>query len=192
MSRLNLPNFLTWLRILAIPGVVLLCYAGSHAPLRWYDPAAGLLFAAAAVTDSLDGYLARRLGQTTRLGAFLDPVADKLIVSVALVLLVSRNPAWLMQMSAIVIIGREIAVSALREWMAELGQRARVAVSAFGKWKTIVQMVGISFLLYRHDILGQPVYRIGAWLTLAAAVLTFWSMLLYLRAALPYLAEPRD
>ena len=114
MTRVNLPNFLTWLRILAIPGVVLLCYAGSVAPQRWYDPAAGLLFAAAAITDSLDGYLARRLGQTTRLGAFLDPVADKLIVSVALVLLVSRDPRWMMQVSAIIIIGREIAVSALR------------------------------------------------------------------------------
>jgi CDP-diacylglycerol--glycerol-3-phosphate 3-phosphatidyltransferase len=189
---LNLPNFLTWLRILAIPGVVLLVYAGGLAPLRWFDPAAGLLFAAAAITDSLDGYLARRLGQTTRLGAFLDPVADKLIVSAALVLLASRDPRWMMQVSATIIIGREIAVSALREWMAEMGQRARVAVSAFGKWKTILQMVGIGFLLYRHDIWGLPIYRIGEWLTMVAALLTLWSMLLYLRAAAPYLAEPRD
>jgi CDP-diacylglycerol--glycerol-3-phosphate 3-phosphatidyltransferase len=188
----NLPNLLTWLRIVAIPAVVLLCYAGSQQPLRWFDPAAGLLFAAAAITDTLDGYLARRLGQMTRLGAFLDPVADKLIVSVALVLLVSRGSSWLMQMSAIIIIGREIAVSALREWMAEMGQRGRVAVSTFGKWKTIFQMVGISLLLYRHDILGLPVYRIGEWLTLAAALLTFGSMLFYLRAAAPYLAEPRE
>jgi CDP-diacylglycerol--glycerol-3-phosphate 3-phosphatidyltransferase len=192
VTRVNLPNFLTWLRILAIPGVVLLCYAGSVEPRHWYDPAAGLLFAAAAITDSLDGYLARRLGQTTRLGAFLDPVADKLIVSVALVLLVSRDPRWMMQVSAIVIIGREIAVSALREWMAEMGQRARVAVSAFGKWKTIFQMVGICLLLYRHDFLHLPIYAIGEWLTLAAALLTLWSMLLYMRAAAPFLAEPKD
>ena len=189
---MNLPNLLTWLRILAIPGVVLLAYAGSGEPSRWFDPAAGLLFAAAAITDTFDGYLARRLGQVTRLGAFLDPVADKLIVSVALVLVVSRDPRWLLQVAAIIIIGREIAVSALREWMAEMGQRARVAVSALGKWKTILQMVGITLLLYRHELLGLPIYRLGEWLTLASALLTIWSMLIYLRAAAPYLAEPRD
>jgi CDP-diacylglycerol--glycerol-3-phosphate 3-phosphatidyltransferase len=187
--RLNLPNFLTWLRILAIPCVALLFFYGGADPAHWYDPAAGLTFAAAAITDSLDGYLARRLGQTTRLGAFLDPVADKLIVSVALLLLVSRDPHWMMVVTAIIIVGREITISALREWMAEMGQRARVAVSSLGKWKTIMQMVGISFLLYRHPILGLPIYLIGEWLTVAAALLTLWSMLVYLRAAAPYLAE---
>lgn len=187
---MNLPNFLTWLRILAIPGVVLLFFFGSSQPARWFDPAAGLLFAAAAITDSLDGYLARRLGQTTRLGAFLDPVADKLIVSVALILLVSRDPRWVLVVTAIVIIGREIAVSALREWMAEMGQRAKVAVSGLGKWKTIIQMTGMSLMLYRHPLFGLPTYQLGEWLTLAAAMLTLWSMLSYLRASVPYLSEP--
>jgi CDP-diacylglycerol--glycerol-3-phosphate 3-phosphatidyltransferase len=185
----NLPNILTWLRILAIPGVVVLFLLGGAEPGRWFYPAAGLLFAGAAITDSLDGYLARRLGQITRLGAFLDPVADKLIVAVALVLIVSRDPRWIMVLSAIVIIGREIAVSALREWMAEIGQRARVAVSSVGKYKTIAQMTGLTLLLYRHDASGLPIYRLGEWLTAAAAVLTLVSMLVYLKAAAPYLTS---
>ncbi len=180
---MNLPNFLTWLRIVAIPLVVALFYM----PYSWADPAAGLLFAAAAITDSLDGYLARRMGLTSKLGAFLDPVADKLIVATALVLLVSKDPQPLMVMAAIVILGREIAISALREWMAELGQRTRVAVSSLGKYKTILQMVGLSFLLYRQDVFGLPTYRIGEYLTVAAALLTLGSMIDYLRAAWPVL-----
>jgi CDP-diacylglycerol--glycerol-3-phosphate 3-phosphatidyltransferase/cardiolipin synthase len=183
----NLPNVLTWLRILAIPLVIVLFYLGAHEPGRWFDPAAGIVFAAAAITDSLDGYLARRLGQTTPLGAFLDPVADKLIVTVALVLIVSRDPRWAMILAAIVIVGREIAVSALREWMAELGERARVAVSVLGKYKTIMQMIGLSFMLYRHELLGISTYRVGAWLLLLAAALTLGSMVTYLRAAAPVL-----
>ena len=183
----NLPNILTWLRILAIPLVIVLCYFGEREPLRWFDPATGLVFAGAAITDSLDGYLARRLGQTTPLGAFLDPVADKLIVTVSLVLIVSRDARWFMTLAAIVIIGREIAVSALREWMAELGERGRVAVSPLGKYKTIVQMVGLGMLLYRHDILVAPTYLFGAWLLGIAAVLTLVSMVAYLRAAAPVL-----
>jgi CDP-diacylglycerol--glycerol-3-phosphate 3-phosphatidyltransferase len=187
VKRLNLPNILTWLRIVAIPGVVVLFFYGRAVPVHWFDPAAGLLFAAAAITDSLDGYLARRMNLMTPLGAFLDPVADKLMVAAALVLIVSRDPRWPLVVAAIIIIGREIAVSALREWMAEMGQRARVAVSSIGKYKTILQMVGLSLLLYRHDFLGLPLYSIGVWLTMAAAVLTFYSMLVYLRAALPVL-----
>jgi CDP-diacylglycerol--glycerol-3-phosphate 3-phosphatidyltransferase len=187
VKRVNLPNLLTWLRIVAIPGVVVLFFYGRAAPLHWFDPAAGLLFAAAAITDSLDGYLARRMNLMTPLGAFLDPVADKLMVAAALVLIVSRDPRWPLVVAAIIIIGREIAVSALREWMAEMGQRARVAVTAIGKYKTILQMVGLSLLLYRHDLLSLPLYHIGVWLTMAAAVLTFYSMLIYLRAALPVL-----
>src|SRR6516165_777885 len=143
----NLPNTLTWLRIATIPLIVVLFYM----PFPWADPAAGLLFAAAGITDSLDGYLARRLGQTSRLGAFLDPVADKLIVAVSLVLLVSKDPRPVVVLTAAVIIGREIAISALREWMAELGQRRKVAVSALGKYKTIFQIVGLSMMLYRWD-----------------------------------------
>ena len=144
----NLPNTLTWLRIAAIPLIVLLFFM----PYHWSDPAAGLLFAAAGVTDSLDGYFARRLGQTSRLGAFLDPVADKLIVAVALVLLVSKDTRALIVLTAVVIIGREITLSALREWMAEIGQRRKVAVSQLGKVKTILQIVGLSMMLYRSPI----------------------------------------
>jgi CDP-diacylglycerol--glycerol-3-phosphate 3-phosphatidyltransferase len=182
----NLPNILTWLRIIAIPLVVLLYYV----PYPWSNVAAAFLFSAAAITDSLDGYFARRMGLTSRLGAFLDPVADKLIVAVALVLLVTHDQHWLVVLAACVIIGREIAISALREWMAELGQRTRVAVSPLGKYKTIVQMVGIPMMMYRDDILGLPIYRIGLYLTVAAAVLTLWSMISYLRAAWPVLTAP--
>ena len=142
------------MRIAAIPLIVLLFYM----PYPWADPAAGLLFAAAGITDSLDGYFARRLGQISRLGAFLDPVADKLIVAVALVLLVSKDPRPLIVLTAAVIIGREITISALREWMAEIGQRRKVAVSLLGKYKTILQIVGLSLMLYRQDLLGLPIY----------------------------------
>lgn len=187
----NLPNILTWLRILAIPLIVVFFEMGRSNPAGFADAAAGLLFGVAAITDTLDGYLARRLGQTTPLGAFLDPVADKLIVAVALVLIVSRDPRFVMVLTAVVIIGREIAISALREWMAELGHRTKVAVSALGKYKTILQMVGLSLMLYRHELLGLPVYLLGQWLTVLAALMTLVSMVIYLRAASPYLgAQP--
>ncbi len=182
----TLPNLLTWVRIAAIPLVVVAFYL--H--VSWADPATGLIFAAAGVTDSLDGYLARRLGQTSRLGAFLDPVADKLIVATALVLLVSRDPKPLVVLTAAVIIGREIAISALREWMAEVGQRRKVAVSLLGKYKTVFQIVGLAMMLYRHDLIGLPTYEIGLALTVLAAVLTLVSMVSYLRAAWPDLREP--
>jgi CDP-diacylglycerol--glycerol-3-phosphate 3-phosphatidyltransferase len=185
---LNVPNLLTWLRILAIPLIVVLAMVGANNPSSVADPIAGLLFTAAAITDSLDGYLARRLGQTTRLGAFLDPVADKLIVAVALVLIVSRDPSAIVVLTAVIIIGREIAISALREWMAGIGQRAAVAVSQIGKYKTIVQMIGLPMLLFRADLFGLPIYRIGLWLTVIAAIFTLISMGLYLRAAWPHLS----
>jgi CDP-diacylglycerol--glycerol-3-phosphate 3-phosphatidyltransferase len=184
----NLPNVLTWLRILAIPLIVVLFLIGSREPRSAADPIAGLVFAVAAITDSLDGYLARRLGQTTRLGSFLDPVADKLIVAVALVLIVSRDPRTLIVLTAAVIIGREIAISALREWMAGIGQRAAVAVSRIGKFKTILQMTGLTLLLFRSDIAGVPIYLLGQWLTVIAAGLTLISMAVYLRAAWPHLS----
>ena len=179
----NLPNTLTWLRIAAIPLIVLLFFM----PYHWSDPAAGLLFAAAGVTDTLDGYFARRLGQTSRLGAFLDPVADKLIVAVALVLLISKDTRALIVLTAVVIIGREITISALREWMAEIGQRRKVAVSQLGKIKTILQIVGLSMMLYRLPILTIPIYRVGVVLTELAAAATLISMVAYLRAAWPEL-----
>ena len=190
----TVPNILTWIRIAAIPLIVLLFYA----PYHWADPAAGLLFAAAGITDSLDGYLARRLNQTSRLGAFLDPVADKLVVAVALVLLLSKDTPevfgvsaettrMLLALTAIVIIGREIAISALREWMAELGQRGKVAVSAIGKYKTILQIIGLSMMLFRWDLFGLPTFSIGTLFTVVAAALTLISMFSYLRAAWPEL-----
>jgi len=179
----NLPNTLTWTRIAAIPLIVLLFYM----PYPWADPAAGLLFAAAGVTDSLDGYFARRLGQSSRLGAFLDPVADKLIVAVALVLLVSRDSHTLIVLTAAVIIGREITISALREWMAEIGARRKVAVSQLGKYKTILQIIGLSLMLYRWPFLGLPTYRLGVWMTMIAAAATLVSMVAYLRIAWPEL-----
>jgi CDP-diacylglycerol--glycerol-3-phosphate 3-phosphatidyltransferase len=185
---LNLPNVLTWLRILAIPLIVVLFRIGARDPHGPADPLAGLLFAVAAITDSLDGYLARRLGQTTKLGSFLDPVADKLMVAVALVLIVSRDPRTVMVLTAAVIIGREIAISALREWMAGIGQRTAVAVSRIGKFKTILQMTGLTLLLFRSDLAGLPIYLIGQWLTVVAAALTLISMGLYLRAAWPHLS----
>jgi len=192
----SLPNILTWIRIAAIPLIIALFYM----PYHWSDPAAGLLFGAAGITDSLDGYLARRLGQTSRLGAFLDPVADKLIVAVALVLLASKEvPAMfgissgamhiVLSLTAIVIIGREIAISALREWMAEIGARRKVAVSQLGKYKTILQIVGLSLMLFRWDLFGLPTFTLGMLLTLIAAALTLLSMMVYLRAAWPELRQ---
>ena len=180
----NLPNTLTWLRILMIPAIFVLF----NLPYWWKDPAACAAFALAGITDSLDGYFARKWGLTSRLGAFLDPVADKLIVATALVLIVSGDPtSWFLVVVAIVIIGREIAVSALREWMAEIGARGRIKVSMWGKIKTIMQIVGLSFLLYRRDLFGIPIYKLGLVLTGIAAVLTLWSMVLYLRLAWPEL-----
>jgi CDP-diacylglycerol--glycerol-3-phosphate 3-phosphatidyltransferase/cardiolipin synthase len=131
------------------------------------------------------------MGLTSSLGAFMDPVADKLIVAVALVLLVSKDPRPVVVLMACVIIGREIAVSALREWMAELGQRTKVAVSQLGKYKTILQMVGLSLMLYRYDLFGLPIYNLGVVLSVVAAVLTLWSMIAYVRSAWPTLTSAR-
>jgi len=181
----NLPNALTSFRILAIPLVVLVFYL----PVEWARPASGILFGLAGVTDWLDGYLARRLNQTSSFGAFLDPVADKLMVSTALVLLVQSDPTPLITMAAMVIIGREITVSALREWMSTLGQRAQVSVTDFAKWKTTLQIFGISFMLYEYPQFGWPVYGIGMALLLVAVVLTLWSMADYLRAAWPVMRD---
>src|SRR6202050_5691968 len=147
-SHWNVPNTLTWLRILMIPAIFALFYL---LPYPWADPAACAAFALAGITDTLDGYYARKLGQTSRLGAFLDPVADKLIVAAALVLIVSADPRrWFLVIVAIIIIGREIAVSALREWMAEIGARGRIKVSVWGQYNTIMQIVGLFFLLFRY------------------------------------------
>jgi CDP-diacylglycerol--glycerol-3-phosphate 3-phosphatidyltransferase len=165
-----------------------------YLPQRWAPALAVGLFVAAALTDWLDGYLARRLNQISPFGAFLDPVADKLMVVAALVLLTTDVRIQsqvldhrLFAVVVLIVVGREITVSALREWMAELGERARVAVSFLGKFKTTGQMIAIPFLLYREPLFGLPVLRIGEWLLYAAAGLTLWSMVIYLRAAWPTL-----
>jgi CDP-diacylglycerol--glycerol-3-phosphate 3-phosphatidyltransferase len=196
--KFPIANYLTVARIVMIPLVVILFYA----PYPWSNPAAAIVFIAAAVTDSLDGYLARKLGQTSALGAFLDPVADKLMVAVALVLLVSQPPPmmrWpkfdphvLITLTAAVIVGREITISALREWMAEMGARGKVAVSAVGKLKTIFQMTGLSMMLFRSDVWFIPAPELGVFCLVAAAALTLWSMIVYLRAAWPELMRSGD
>jgi CDP-diacylglycerol--glycerol-3-phosphate 3-phosphatidyltransferase/cardiolipin synthase len=181
---LNLPNLLTWLRIILIPLFVGIFYfekSWVSAPNQ--NLVATVIFTAAAITDWLDGWLARKLNQTSAFGAFLDPVADKLMVTAALIILVQLGR--LDTIIALIIIGREIAISALREWMAQIGAGRSVAVSFLGKIKTVSQMVAIPLLLY-HDTIGAfDPQRIGTWLIYLAAVLTLASMAYYLKAALP-------
>lgn len=177
--RLTIPTALTLFRIALIP-VLGLCFL---LPPPWMNYTAVAIFVLAAVTDWLDGFLARLLKQSSSFGAFLDPVADKLMVAIALVALVSVNPGLWIAIPAAVIIGREIAVSALREWMAEIGARASVAVSMAGKVKTAAQMTAIILLLYGGPLFGIPLYTIGLGLLWVAAVLTIYSALIYLRAA---------
>jgi CDP-diacylglycerol--glycerol-3-phosphate 3-phosphatidyltransferase/cardiolipin synthase len=186
---LTIPNILTLLRILLIPVFVVVFYL----PYHWAHMAAAAIFTLGAITDWLDGYLARRLGQISALGAFLDPVADKLAVAVALVLLVSLDPGVHVALPAAVIIGREITISALREWMAEVGKRKKVAVSLLGKVKTVSQMLALICMLYRDPVgtpLGTiPTYDAGLLLLYVAAALTLWSMCRYLLLAWPDLRQ---
>ena len=183
--KTNIAIILTWIRIAAIP-VVVYCFFSSWTLSR---PLAGIVFAIASITDLLDGYVARRFRQTSKFGEFLDPVADKLMVAVALVLLVQSDPRVSMAIVAAIIIGREITVSALREWMASIGQGRSVAVSWGGKIKTTLQMVGIGFMLYQHPMFGQDVYELGFIFLLAAAGMTLWSMFAYLRVAWPTMSD---
>lgn len=185
---MNLPTQLTLLRIAAIPVFVIVFYL----PFDWAHPVTAAIFGLAALTDWLDGYLARRLDQASRFGAFLDPVADKLMVVVALVLLVELDSTPLLAMPAAIIIGREIAVSALREWMAEIGAAATVAVSMTGKIKTTAQIIALLFLLYHQPLFGIPVATIGVVLLYVAAGLTLWSGALYLKAAWPALRDDHN
>jgi CDP-diacylglycerol--glycerol-3-phosphate 3-phosphatidyltransferase len=185
----NVPMLLTWARIAMIPMVVGVFYL----PDAWIGPHAKnvtgcVLFALAAITDAFDGWYARRYGQITRLGAFLDPVADKLMVCAALVVLLTLDRVD--PFVALVIIGREIAVSALREWMAQIGASANVAVNWLGKMKTIVQMVAIPVLLWHDSLFGViPIALIGTVLIYIAAILTVYSMFYYLRLAWPFLTR---
>ncbi len=182
---MNIPNILTLSRIVMIPVFVIIFYL----PFSWHYLAACVIFVLAAITDGLDGYYARKLGQTSALGAFLDPVADKLMIAVVLVLLVEDQPSIWLALPAAIIIGREITISALREWMAELGESSKVAVSGYGKLKTICQMVALGFLIYHNDLFGIPIYAIGMVLLYIASILTLWSMFLYLQAAWPQLMD---
>lgn len=181
--QFNLPNSLTWLRIWLIPLFVAVFYLPQGwLPGHLVNLVAALIFALAGITDWLDGWLARRLNQTSAFGAFLDPVADKLMVAAALIVLVDLGRAGVGV--SLIIIGREIAISALREWMAKEGQARSVAVSFIGKVKTTAQIAAILLLLYHDPLLGWPhTLQIGTWLLNLAAVLTLWSMLHYLRMA---------
>ena len=174
---MNIPNLLTLLRLLLIP----VCVGVYYSPYAWAYLATAILFTIAAITDWFDGYLARKWGQMTAFGAFLDPVADKLIVASVLVVLVERHETVWLTIPAIIIIGREIVISALREWMAEAGKRASVAVNMLGKLKTTVQMVSIIVLL--SQVPGTIIANLGLAALQLAAVLTLWSMIVYLRAA---------
>lgn len=179
---LNIPNLLTLFRLVLIPVFVVVFYF----PVEWSYFAAAVFFVLAAITDWFDGYLARKLNQTTPFGAFLDPVADKVMVATALVLIVEHYSSIFVTIPAIIMIGREILISALREWMAELGKRASVAVGMAGKWKTTIQMMSLTGLIWQYNI-----WMI--WLSYAllyvAVILTFYSMMQYLKAAKPELLK---
>ena len=184
--QFNVPNCLTVFRVIAIPLIIIAYYSG----LEYRHWIAGILFALAGISDALDGYFARKWNQTSKLGAFLDPVADKLLVSVMLILVATNIELQtnllfplLFVLSVIVIIGREITVSALREWMAELGQRGNGAVSTVGKYKTGFQMTALGCLIFAKPLLGLPTLLIGELALYIAALLTIWSMSIYLSAA---------
>jgi CDP-diacylglycerol--glycerol-3-phosphate 3-phosphatidyltransferase/cardiolipin synthase len=188
---LNIPNLLTWLRILLIPVFVLVFYLtddtiGSHHK----NLISTAVFMLASFTDWLDGYLARKLDQGSAFGAFLDPVADKLMVAAALIVLVKLGRAD--AIIAFIIIGREITISALREWMAQLGESRSIAVSMLGKLKTTFQMLALLLLLYHDNILGMDCQVIGSWLLYFAALLTLWSMGYYLMLASPRLKNIKN
>lgn len=185
---LNIPILLTWLRVALIPLMVGIFYLPeSLAPNTDRGLISAVIFIVAAVTDWFDGFLARRWKQTSAFGAFLDPVADKLIVAGALLVLVEFYD--LNSLIAFIIIGREITISALREWMAQLGASKSVAVSSIGKIKTAAQMIAIPLMLYDAPLLGVETFWPGVLLLMVAAVLTVWSMLYYLRKAWPLIKE---
>ncbi len=182
----TIPNLLTVFRIVAVP-VIIAIYMLDYQYGHWY---CAILFTLAGISDGLDGYLARKWNQTSSVGAFLDPVADKLLVVLLLVLVVSDPQVTqavvlpvVFKLAVIVIVAREIIISALRQWMAEIGQHAAVAVSGFGKWKTTAQMIAIGALLFQKPLLGLPTMLIGELLIYVAAAITIWSMVLYLLAA---------
>ena len=179
---LNIPNILTGFRIFLIPIFVVLYYL----PVPWASEAAAFIFFLAGLTDALDGYLARKLNQQTAFGAFLDPVADKIMVAVSLVMIVEHYAVIWITIPAMVMICREIIISALREWMAELGKRASVAVSWIGKFKTSAQMLALFLLIWQYSV---EMEWVGFTFLYIATILTLWSMVVYLKAAWPALSE---
>ena len=186
--HLNIPNSLTWARIALIPLFMGIYYIPENTlSMEKKNLFAMLLFVAAAITDWLDGYFARVLKQTSAFGAFLDPVADKLMVAAALTVLVGLGRVD--ALIAFVIIGREITISALREWMAKIGASANVAVATVGKFKTAAQMLAIPMLLFNAPLAGIPMGQLGQWLIYVAVALTLWSMGYYLRRAAPLLRD---
>jgi len=188
-AHLNIATILTLFRIAAIPLIALAFYLPPSEIMR---PVACVLFTIAGLTDWLDGYLARRLNLTSKFGAFLDPVADKLMVTTTLVIIVQADPQLFIALIAAIIIGREFTISALREWMAEIGARDSVAVSGSGKLKTILQMVGLGMMIWTYPLYGIPIYEIGTFLLLVSAGLTLYSMYIYLKAAWPALSKSDD
>ena len=186
---ITIPTVLTLLRIALVPVLVLFFYL----PVPWSNLACAFIFVLAAITDIADGYIARKHGQMSRFGEFLDPVADKLMVATALVLLVQRqeNHEAVFAIAAAIIVGREITISALREWMSEVGESALVSVTWVGKTKTGFQMTAISFLLFDQNIGWIPTAIIGELLLYMAAALTLWSMWIYLQSAWPVISDSR-
>lgn len=182
---LNIPTILTLFRIAVIPVLI----ATFYLPVPGARTFSAIVFMIAAFSDWLDGYLARKLNQSSRFGEFLDPVADKLMVTTVLVMLLQENPTFLFMLSTVVIIGREITISALREWMAEIGQRTSVAVSMIGKIKTAVQMLAITLLLYKDPIFDISAHFVGLMTLYISVFLTLWSMIKYLITAWPVLRD---
>ncbi len=177
---MNIPNAITTSRILLIPVFI----AAFYLPYDWSSALATFIFAFAAITDWFDGYLARKLNQQSALGAMIDPLADKLMVISALLIILTKHPEsnWLL-FSSLIIISREVFISSLREWMSGLGKGKVVAVSFFGKAKTVAQMIALLFLIYEHDLFGLPTYTIGVGLLVWAAILTIVSMVVYIKSA---------
>jgi CDP-diacylglycerol--glycerol-3-phosphate 3-phosphatidyltransferase len=179
--RVTLPTAITLFRIALIPLFVLVFYL----PFAWANVVATVIFAIASFSDWVDGYLARSMQLESSFGAFLDPVADKLMVVVVIVLLVEANPSIYVALPSIVIVAREISISALREWMAQLGASTTVKVSFIGKTKTVAQMIALGFMIFSEPLMGFPIFQIGLGIYYLAALLTLASMVIYLRAAWP-------
>jgi CDP-diacylglycerol--glycerol-3-phosphate 3-phosphatidyltransferase len=182
---ITLPTIITLFRIALIPLFVVVFYL----PFSWTNIAATSIFFVACVSDWVDGYLARVMKQESSFGAFLDPVADKLTVVVVIILLVEAHPSIYIALPSVIIVAREISISALREWMAQLGSSATLKVSFIGKAKTVAQMWALGFMIYSEPLMGLPIYAIGLSIYYIAAILTILSMIIYLRAAWPVITH---